>query len=70
MSIWDDCLETNFKRKPFDLRDQFEQTDTFLKFDECFRVYYTNLGGYHFVLDDVACFYLNGAFTMFQEFSQ
>lgn len=53
-----------------DLRTSFEETDTFLYFDEKFRVYYTNLGGYHFVLDDEPCFYLNGAFTMFQELNK
>lgn len=53
-----------------DLRSKFEETDTFLYFDERFRVYYTNLGGYHFVLDDEPCFYLNGAFTMFQELNK
>lgn len=53
-----------------DLREQFEETDTFLKFDECFRIYYTNLGGYMFVLDDEPCFYLNGAFRMFEELNK
>lgn len=53
-----------------DLREKFEETDTFLYFDEKFRVYHTNLGGYHFVLDDKPCFYLNGAFTMYQELNK
>ena len=56
--------------KMIDLRSSFEETDTFLYFDEKFSVYHTNLGGYRFVLDDKPCFYLNGAFTMFQELNK
>lgn len=32
---------------------------------EHFDVYYTNLGGYHYCKDDSPCFYLNGAFHMY-----
>lgn len=53
-----------------DLRDKFEKTKVYLRFNENFNVYHTNLGGYHFSSDKKPCYYLNGALEMFQELNK
>ena len=53
-----------------DLRVDFEGTKLFTEFKEKFDIYYTNLGGYRFKKDGKCCFYLNGAWFMFQELSK
>lgn len=53
-----------------DLRKDFEETELFIRLKDCFEVYYTNLGGYHYVNGGDCSFYLNGAFAMFQELNK
>lgn len=49
------------------VRQEFEKTELFISYDKYINVYFSNLGGYHFELDDRPSFYLNGALDMFKE---
>ena len=48
-------------------RESFEKIQHIKNRLEHFDIYYTNLGGYLYTKDNSPCFYLNGAFTMYQE---
>ena len=48
-------------------REAFEKLPCIKNHLEHFDVYYTNLGGYLYSKDDTPCFYLNGAWMMYQE---
>ena len=47
-------------------REAFEKIQHIKDNLEHFDIYYTNLGGYLYTKDDTPCFYLNGAWMMYQ----
>lgn len=47
-------------------REAFEKLQHIKGYLEHFDVYYTNLGGYLYTKDNTPCFYLNGAWMMYQ----
>lgn len=49
-----------------DLREKFEENPKIKNFMENFEVKFSNLGGYQFI-DGKPCFWLNGAFEMFED---
>lgn len=71
MTIWDDCLETNFT-KPLSLIEKFEETKTYqlckswmIDFDEEKQVYYS--------IDPIfmsSVTAINAAWMMFQELNK
>ena len=48
-------------------REAFEKIQHIKDNLEHFDIYYTNLGGYLYAKDNTPCFYLNGAWMMYQE---
>lgn len=48
-------------------RESFEKIQHIKNHLEHFDIYYTNLGGYLYTKDNTPCFYLNGAWMMYQE---
>lgn len=49
------------------LRKEFEENIMAKRFMNAIDVYYSNLGGYRYKLDNSPCYYLNGMFDMFRE---
>ena len=47
-------------------REDFEKVQHIKDTLEHFDIYYINLGGYRYAKDDTPCFYLNGAWMMYQ----
>lgn len=48
-------------------RESFEKIQHIKDHLEHFDIYYTSLSGYLYTKDDTPCFYLNGAWMMYQE---
>ena len=48
-------------------REAFEKIQHIKDNLEHFDIYYSSLGGYRYSKDDTPCFYLNGAWMMYQE---
>lgn len=48
-------------------RETFEKIQHIKDSLEHFDIYYSSLGGYRYSKDDTPCFYLNGAWMMYQE---
>ena len=48
-------------------RETFEKIPHIKNHLECFDVYYPNLGGYLYTKDNTPCFYLNGAWMIYEE---
>ena len=53
-----------------ELRKGFEENKRIKRFMYSIDIEYTNLGGYRYKLDGSPCYFLNGAFMMYQELKQ
>lgn len=50
-----------------ELRKGFEENKRIKRFMDSIDIEYTNLGGYRYKFDGSPCYFLNGAFMMYQE---